>query len=132
MNKYFYLVFVVVLLATLGACSGEISTGSELTPELTDGSDAGEESTPTGSSGPVDVICPEESPHPIAEDIAGTFEVSYEQVDAWFCSGIPFDEILLALQTQKITDIEVEQLFDERMQGKTWDEIWNDLGITTP
>jgi hypothetical protein len=78
---------------------------------------------------PVEVICPEVSPHPIAEDIAATFDVSYQQVEDWFCSGVPFDEILLALQTQKIVEVDVEQIFDHRKQGMTWDEIWAELGI---
>jgi len=75
--------------------------------------------------------CPESSPHPVAADIAETFDVEYLLVIGWFCDGYAFDEILLALQTQKIVDVEVDFLLEERDSGKSWDQIWRELEITS-
>ncbi len=132
MTLYTRVGMFVLVLAAVVACSGEIGTGADANSDPMDASKAAEEVAPTEMPESTEVICPEESPHPIAEDIAGTFDVSYGRVEDWFCSGIPFDEILLALQTQKIIDVDVEHLFNERMQGKTWDQIWNELEITRP
>lgn len=70
------------------------------------------------------------SDHEVGHSIAETFNITYEQVMEWFCYGIPFDDILLALQTSEEVDIPIEDLFDMRDEGKSWDTIWQEIGLT--
>jgi len=87
---------------------------------------------PEESPSLVDQSCTDLDPHPIDAEIAGTYDVAYEDVMGWFCGGHTFEDILLALQTQKLADVELEWLLDERWQGKSWDQIWDEAGITAP
>jgi len=76
--------------------------------------------------------CTDLDPHPIGVEIAATHDVAYKDVMGWFCDGHTFEDILLALQTKKLADVEFEWLLDERLQGKSWDQIWDEAGITAP
>jgi len=87
---------------------------------------------PEESPSLVDQSCTDLDPHPIGAEIAGTYDVAYEDVMGWFCGGHTFEDILLALQTQTLADVELERLLDERWQGKSWDQIWDEVGITAP
>lgn len=83
---------------------------------------------PTSTSGP-DCYGPEI--HPVGESIAEQFEdTSYEQVMVWFCNGALFDDILTALQTEKLTGEDAESLLDMLGAGLTWDQIWVEIGLT--
>jgi hypothetical protein len=63
------------------------------------------------------------------ENIAAQFEnVAYEQVMAWFCSGAEFEDILVALQTEKVTGQPAQELLELLVSGLTWDEIWQSIG----
>jgi len=68
--------------------------------------------------------------HPIAQRIADNFEVSYEQVTAWYCEGNEFEDILLALETNELSGTPVEMILDMRANDMSWEQIWKDLGIT--
>jgi len=87
---------------------------------------------PEESPSLVDQTCTDLDPHPIGAEIAGTYDVAYKDVMGWFCSGHTFEDILLALQTKKLADVELEWLLEERLQGKSWDQIWDEAGIMTP
>ena len=87
---------------------------------------------PEESPSLVDQTCTDLDPHPIGAEIAGTYDVAYKDVMGWFCSGHTFEDILLALQTKKLADVELEWLLDKRLQGKSWDQIWDEAGITAP
>lgn len=75
--------------------------------------------------------CTEVDPHPLGVSIAEKFDVSYERVMMWFCSGHSFDEILVALQTSGMSDRSPEELLTMRA-NKSWDQIWTELGIVGP
>jgi len=87
---------------------------------------------PEESPSLVDPTCTDLDPHPIGAEIAGTYDLAYKDVMGWFCSGHTFEDILLALQTKKLADVELEWLLDKRLQGKSWDQIWDETGITAP
>jgi len=80
----------------------------------------------------VDQTCTDLDPHPIGAEIAETYDVPYKEVMGWFCSGHTFEDILLTLQTKKLTDVELDWLLDKRLQGISWDQIWDEAGITAP
>ena len=87
---------------------------------------------PEESPSLVDQTCTDLDPHPIGAEIAETYDIAYKDVMGWFCSGHTFEDILLALQTKELADFELEWLLDERLQGKSWDQIWDEAGITAP
>lgn len=125
--RLFVLPFLVLVLNACAATRGMVQEDPISLP--TQSSHAGESAPQAEETKAAIESCPELSPHPVAVDIAKTFETDYEQVIGWFCNGHPFEEILLALQTQKISEVEVEVVLAERMGGKSWDQIWSDLGI---
>jgi len=131
MRRIQFLFPLLMVLAVLSSCTAETPT-----PEQAAASAVSSSTSPDGSVGVQpesleEFVCPETSPHPVAADIAETFDVEYELVIGWFCDGHAFDEILLALQTQKIVEVEVDFLLKERDSGKSWDQIWRELEITS-
>jgi hypothetical protein len=77
-----------------------------------------------------DDTCLGTEPHPIAVNIAANYDVDYAQVMDWYCNGYGFDDIILALETTSITpELMVEDLLQLIEEGKSWDEIWNDIGL---
>jgi|GEM_PF-2786230 len=131
------LIFVILILFALTACDNSLQKATQqvLGKE--------EHSTPTSHSAEEESgaeesdeekntpACPEEDPQPIAVSITEKFDVSYEKVIDWYCDGYIFEDILLALQTSKMSDVEPDTLLKE-IEAKTWEEIWDDLGITKP
>lgn len=68
--------------------------------------------------------------HPIGQSIAETFpDVTYEQVMVMFCNGAAFEDILLALETAKLTEEQPEELLASLAEGSTWEEIWQSLNL---
>ena len=83
--------------------------------------DAGEE---------VNAFCANsERTHPVGARLAARYDVTYEQVMEWFCEGMGFGQIMLALQTARLTDVEPATLLDRRSGGEGWGEIWQDAGL---
>lgn len=75
--------------------------------------------------------CLGEEPHPIAVNIAANYDADYAQIMDWYCAGSGFDDIILALETQSIMpEMLVEDMLQSIADGNTWDEIWNEIGIT--
>ena len=72
--------------------------------------------------------CSTLNPHPMAEGMAETFEVSYDQVMTWYCDGSAFSDILLALETEQLVDQSAEELLS-MVDESTWEEIWVKLGV---
>jgi hypothetical protein len=66
--------------------------------------------------------------HPIGQNIATTYEVSYQQVMTWFCSGYSFENILIALETSEAVDIPADTLLGMLIE-KEWEEIWVEIGF---
>jgi hypothetical protein len=75
--------------------------------------------------------CSAINPHPMAEGISGTFEISYDEVMTLYCDGYAFSDILLALETAELVDHSVEELLGF-LDGQTWEDIWQDLGVSLP
>jgi hypothetical protein len=70
--------------------------------------------------------------HPVGSRIALRYEVEYTVVMSWFCDGYGFGQIMLALETSKVTsDTEQyktpEDLLALRTYGFGWGEIWKDM-----
>ena len=70
--------------------------------------------------------CFTEDPNLVAQDIAERFETSYDLVEEWYCAGNSFEDIMLALMTSRLWEIDPDQILLEH-ETKTWDEIWADL-----
>lgn len=73
--------------------------------------------------------CLEDETHPIGESITRNYDVSYEQVMTWFCSGYSFDNILIALETSEAVDVPADELL-QMLQEKEWDQIWVEVGFS--
>jgi len=126
-----YLMIAVILSVMLGAagCQGDslksasyfsrpdVAPDAEPLPE----EEAGEEFNP-------ETDCAVLNPHPIAQGMVETFDISYDEVMTWYCDGYAFSDILLALETSDLADIPVPDLLP-LVKDQSWDEIWDDLGI---
>jgi hypothetical protein len=83
---------------------------------------------PAPSPGTESAGCTGSEPHPIGLSIAGDYDVPYEQVMEWFCSGYSFENILVALETGEATDIPPETLL-LMLLDMEWEEIWDEIGF---
>jgi len=87
--------------------------------------------SPPTKKGAVETDCTDQDPHPVGKSIAEKFDVTYEEVMTWYCRGETFEDILLALQTSKMSDKTPGELLKMK-ETQSWDDIWDDLGITSP
>jgi hypothetical protein len=68
---------------------------------------------------------------PIGQSIADEYDfVDYDQVMVWFCNGAEFEDILVALETESQTGTPAEEMLQMLADGFTWDEIWQEIGLT--
>jgi hypothetical protein len=63
----------------------------------------------------------------ITENYEGTI---YEQVMTWFCNGAEFEDILVALQTEQLSNVPAEEMLIMLADDWTWEEIWQVIGLT--
>jgi hypothetical protein len=128
----------LALLLAVTACSlsqiGSETPAEDSQPESQSAPDAqadspssGEEAQTGESTAGAD--CTELNPHPIGASIAADYEVSYEQVMTWFCSGYSFENILIALETSEAVEVPAETLLQMLLE-KEWEEIWVEVGLT--
>jgi len=75
-----------------------------------------------------DTNCSAINPHPIAEGMTETFEITYDEVMTLYCDGYAFSDILLALETSELIDQSPEALL-ARLRTRSWQEIWDEFGI---
>lgn len=69
--------------------------------------------------------CPGEGINTIGQGIADEYEfASYEEVMAWFCDGAEFEDILVALQTEELSETPAEEMLVMLAEGFTWEDIW--------
>ena len=144
-NKNIYLsagmVFLLLVLFLTGCGTETLKSAQNLPQEEGIAEESGEEILASGSEGEVtedesqveptenpETNCSALNPHPMAEGMAETFEVSYDQVMTWYCDGAAFSDILLALETVELVDISAEELLI-MVEDLTWEEIWQDLGV---
>lgn len=67
--------------------------------------------------------------HPFGASLAKRYEVDYATLQAWFCDGFGWGQIMLALQTSRATGGDPGELLDLRRGGAGWGEIWQDLKL---
>jgi len=72
--------------------------------------------------------CPPTEPHPVAESIAEKYQQDYQEIVDWYCAGYSFEDILVALQTSRLSDLKPLELL-ERTEEQEWLEIWEDLNL---
>lgn len=118
------LLMVVCLLITTACSSNSPSTIETTDPDVvTSPIDETEEDNSLDCLG--NVISP------IGQSIAEDFEnVEYQQVITWFCDGAEFEDILVALETEALTDTSADEMLQLLADGLAWDEIWQSMGLT--
>jgi hypothetical protein len=128
--KSVFLSVVVILLLALSGCGtptgGTVEPGAMALPESGEG--GADDAVPAVVEWATDPNCAETNPHPIGQSLAETYEVPYETVMIWFCSGFPFEEISQALATSEVSGRDPQELLVMRA-NQTWEEIWRELGI---
>ncbi len=72
-----------------------------------------------------DTNCSTIDPHPVAQGMTETFEITYDEVMNLYCDGYAFSDILLALETSELVDQSPETLL-ARLRTRTWQEIWTE------
>lgn len=157
MNKIVFIFLIGLICVFIGACAAQepaqdediliqgthpVELADEIGQPQTD--EAATESMPTETAAPTEIIAtqslPQETaapdcygaePNVIGMGIAESFpETTYELVMAWFCDGAEFEDILVALQTERITDFPAGEMLLMLADDWTWDEIWQVTGLT--
>lgn len=119
----------IILLISLSSCN---QTNQKAIQQVVSKEDTSNNTQPPGPDQREEdrkTGCMDGETHPIGLSIAEKFDIPYEQVITWYCSDYEFEDILLALQTSKMTDAEPEVLL-EQLRVKTWEQIWNELDLT--
>ncbi|MGD8455724.1 MAG: hypothetical protein PVF83_05000 [Anaerolineales bacterium] len=129
MNKrILFLIISIFLLASCTQSQGALDTSNDQPQPETQAVEVDETVVPIETSGP-DCLGPET--HAVGQAIADQFEeADYEDVMTWFCNGAEFEDILVALQTEKDTGESAEDLLQLLADGQTWEEIWESIGYT--
>ena len=70
-------------------------------------------------------------PHPVAQRLAETYDVAYEDIMTWFCEGrYGLGEIMHALQTSDDEDGNApEQVLLRKTELGGWGQVWQELGL---
>ena len=124
--RQLFLVLIGLVLTT--ACGAQASPVVEpVKPEAA----AVVQSDNEPASGTAAPNCLGETISPIGQSIAEDYETaSYEQVMIWFCNGAEFEDILVALETETLTDRSADEMLKMLADGLIWDEIWQIAGLT--
>ena len=126
--------FVILMLLTaviLAGCQDGLKSITFQSSKATKTAEAQETTDSTGSQQDQEgqaADCPLTDPHPVAVSIADKYQWEYQEIIDWYCAGYPFEDILVALQTSKLADLEPIELL-ERSAEQDWFEIWEDLGL---
>ncbi|NQS91113.1 MAG: hypothetical protein HQ574_01775 [Chloroflexi bacterium] len=124
-NKITIAFGMILLLLVSAGCQSDSLKASyfQSEPETT----SLEESTEDPVENP-ETNCAAINPHPVAEGMAETYQITYEEVMTLYCDGFAFSDILLALETTTLVDQSPEDLL-ALLETRTWEEIWADLGV---
>jgi hypothetical protein len=108
---------------------GSISALSVRVEEPDEGQEEGE--TPDEQDDPSGgFFCTQsEVQHPFGARLAERYEMDYETLQAWFCEGFGWGQIMLALQTGKITGEDPASFLEARSNGLGWGQIWQGLNL---
>ena len=132
MKKYLMIgVILSVMISAAGCQEDELkSTTYQSRPDVGVNVDAGVDVETDGGAGAnPETDCSTLNPHPIAQGMEQKFDVSYDEVMTWYCSGYAFSDILLALETSDLADVPVLDLLP-LTENQSWNEIWDDLGVS--
>ena len=129
-------ILILILLAA-PACSGDPGASTEASPAVPEPTAETQELLPDPAPGPVsesgpaeNVDCPEAVANPIGQSIADEFTgADYEQVMAWFCDGAAFEDIVVALETEDLTDTSAGEMLLLIAEGYSWEEVWFVVGL---
>ena len=125
-KSIFSLGIILLLIYMVGCQNNSLNAAKNLSkPEAT----IPEESTRVAIEKP-DTDCSAINPHPVAEGMTETFEITYDEVMILYCDGYAFSDILLALETSEMVDQSPEALL-ARLRTRSWQEIWDEFGIST-
>jgi hypothetical protein len=119
------LVFLCVSVLLLVACGSDVSGGTQAAdyPIVTGTASPSQEITPSP--------CVIEGAENIGRSIADSFPfTNTEEVMGWFCEGAEFEDIMVALETEKHTGTIAEDMLAMRAEGLSWEEIWLVVGFT--
>jgi hypothetical protein len=95
-----------------------------------DDPDNGEDDPDDGEDPSTGYYCQQsETQHPFGALLAERYGSDYEMLQAWFCDGFGWGQIMLALQTGQITGDDPSALLEERDSGAGWGDIWQRLGL---
>lgn len=67
-----------------------------------------------------------EQQHPFGARLAERYGVDYATLQAWFCDGYGWGQIMLALQTGQVSGDDPGALLEERRGGAGWGQIWQE------
>lgn len=67
-----------------------------------------------------------EQQHPFGARLAERYGVDYATLQAWFCDGQGWGQIMLALQTGQVSGDDPGALLEERRGGAGWGQIWQE------
>ena len=70
-----------------------------------------------------------EKSHPAALFLSQTYDKDVAEIMEYFCGGFGFGQISLALQTEKVADVNYKTVLENRAVGKGWGEIWKEFGL---
>jgi len=116
---------ILVLICMVGCQNNSLNASNSLSkPEAT----SLDESAGELVKNP-DTNCSAINPHPVAEGMTETFEITYDEVMTLYCDGYAFSDILLALETSEMVDQTPEALL-ARLRTRTWQEIWDEFGVS--
>lgn len=108
-----------------------VPSSSEGASESVEVPPAVEEETPGEAPEITATDCLNGEVSPIGQSIADDYEtVSYEQVITWFCNGAEYEDILVALETETLTDSSAEEMLQMLADGFSWQEIWQLEGLS--
>ena len=130
MKKYLMIGVILSVMLVAAGCQGDSlkSAAYESRPEVAADAEAEVDTKANAGVNP-ETDCSTLNPHPLAQGMVETFDVSYDEVMTWYCDGYAFSDILLALETSDLADIPVLDLLP-LTENQSWDEIWDDLGVS--
>ena len=152
MNMRFWVAMLVIVSFLIGCGSVVPPANVDTRNEDAQKPEQGQDTNPTGAvpdAGPVesagnvstllpevaqpdstvDIHCTETDPHPIAQSIAETYHVTYEEVMTFFCTGVGFEDIVMGYQTADLSGRDIKDVLTLWYDFGDWDDVWEELGL---
>lgn len=128
------LVAVLLFAGLITGCNPQAAPTSDTTAGAIPAIEETSATTPAemtpAPAGESDMECPGQEINPLGESIAADYDfTTYNQVMTWFCEGAAFEDILVALETQAVTDEPAGEMLQMLAEGWTWENIWLLVGL---